>query len=159
VRGSAQLILLALFLTGCSGGFELRSSGLDYPSDAPALAPFGLALRCRPGVSDCADAALSMQPQLALSLLAPYEGEGIVDTSGSPVEGSLIIVFHRDPAIQWTGGDRGGETTRMAVDLGPYAAGRGPAYAVVDDADGGTLRYGLPDPVADALVEALYVRP
>ena len=83
----------------------------------------------------------------------------VTDTSGAPADGSLLLVFHRDPAIPWAAANASGRTLRMAVDLGAYVLGAGPAYAVVDDASGDTSRYLLPNAAADELIKTLYLRP
>lgn len=79
--------------------------------------------------------------------------------SGSPVDGSLLLVFHRDPAVAWrsTAGSAGW-TKRVVVDLGRFVNQTGAAYGVADTEDQ-ALRFILEDAMADALAEALYLRP
>lgn len=155
VRYSVLLAVCSLALA-CGSTFETRSAGIDYVTDVGALRPFDLVPRCRPGDSSCSDRALQLAEPILRSLGDPYDGPGIADTSGSPADGSLPLVFHRDPAVQWTSPTGAGLTNRFAIDVGPYLLGSGVPFAVVDSSDG-TIRFSLISRVADELISALYL--
>jgi len=158
MRRSLAVTLLSLLLAACGGGLETRFGGIDYATDVTALHPFGVAVRCRPGESSCTDRAVQMLEPMLLSLGEPYTGPGVEDTSGSPVDGSLLLVFHRDPAVPWQSAEGTGMTKRVAVDAGSLLSGTGQAYVVLD-AEDGTHRFRLSREIADALIATLYVRP
>lgn len=153
-----HLVFLAacFFAVACGSAFETRSAGIDFATDAGALRPFDLVTRCRPGESSCSDHALQLAEPILRNLGDQYDGPGITDTSGSPAEGSLPLVFHRDPAVQWTSSTGTGQTKRFAIEVGPYLLGSGISFAVVDT-DEGTLRFRLASQVADELISALYL--
>jgi len=157
MRRLLALIFSGFLASGCGGGFETRSAGLDFGTDVAALQPFGVAVRCRPRDSSCTDRALQMLEPMLLRLGDPYAGPGVSDSSGSPTDGSLLLVFHRDPAVRWQSTDGAGMTRRVAVDIGPYLLGIGEAYAIVDS--DAPLRFVLPHAAADELISSLYLRP
>lgn len=155
MRRSLALALWSLLLVACGGGFETRSGGIDYATDITALEPFGVAIRCQPGESSCSDHAVQMLEPMLQSLGERYAGPGVDDTSGSPVDGSLLLVFHRDPAVPWRSAEGAGLTKRVAIDVGFLLRGTGQAYVVVDTEDR-TLRFTLSKAIADALIATLY---
>ena len=153
------LSVACLWIGACGGTFETRSGGVDFSSDVAALQPFDVGLRCRPGVSTCTDQVSALLEPMLVMLGPAYDGPGVEDASGSPVGGSLLLVFHRDPAVPWRSSDAtGGSTKRVAVDLGRFVLGTGAAYVVLES-DDQALRFSLPDAMAEGLLSALYLRP